>query len=200
VDRAAGVLTRPSVVRAWLVAHELRAVLTVMAALTVVLVLGSDALLPVPGAQRPLPVWQLIPALYAAVASVATTNALPARTGGHRVVVARACWCASVVAVVGACVSVVDLGSGLPALAPASMVMVAATFAIAPLLGRGSVCLGAAAMVHVVVNAGRYTSGESPWTPGPSVVVPVVALVVLGLCGYALLGPSRGRFDKERSR
>ncbi|RNL64330.1 hypothetical protein EFK50_07325 [Nocardioides marmoriginsengisoli] len=194
MDAADPVRGRGSAAAAWFVAHDGPVVLIVTVVLTALLTVGADGLLPVPGTERALPVWQLMPALFALVTSQAAINGLPAQHATSQVYAARAAWCVTVAATAGACVHVVDLVSGLPALAPATMIMVVGAFGLSSVIGRGAVVLGAAAMVHIVVNVRRYGDTGNPWRFDQGLVAVVVgSLIALGFVGYVRWGSNRLR-------
>jgi hypothetical protein len=188
---------RSSLVRIWLVGHHGIAVLGVQLALTVVLCGGSDALLPVPGSMRPMPVWQLIPALYAMPVALGTVSRIP-EPASPAIRRARGLWIVWLVAVSAGCVRLVGATTThLPDLTLAACFLVLVTIAGASLLGRSAAGVGVAVAVYLVVHTADYPSAENPWEVHlGAVVLGACAAVALGLAAYVGYG-ARGSVRLE---
>ncbi len=181
-------LREPSAVRAWLVAHDAQAVGAAMVLVAVVLAVGAQWLLPVPGQARKVPFWQLTPGFLAMLASLATVNRLPA---GHAAPqrLARGVWVGGVLALAAGCAWIVGLGADLPSLVPGTTVTVALTFAVATVLGRISAWVGVVVVVVVLARVTTMAADEDLWASLPVTVRLVLALVAaVGVAGYALVG------------
>lgn len=197
MDTAEARVRQPSVVRAWLVAHDARSVVAAMAVLVVVLCLGAQWLLPVPGQPLKVPFWQLTPAMLAMVASLGTVNLLPSgRSGPQRI--ARATWAGCVIATAAGCSWIVGQGTThLPSLVPGTSVVVALTFTASVVVGRMSVWVGALLVGVILVRVTTMQATEDLWSSLPGATrLALAAVATIGLAAYTWVGtPGSGIRD-----
>lgn len=181
-------MSRPSVVRAWLVAHEGFLVGSAMLLTALGIRWGATWLLPVPGTPRRVPFWQLTPALLAMLASIATVNRLPVGPGRAQRL-ARAAWALVVIGAAAGCAAVVGLGTGLPSLVPGTAAAVGLTVAVAALAGRAAVWVGAGWAAIVLMRVNKVAATEDLWSGLPDRArLALLVVVALGLVGYARAG------------
>ncbi len=160
-----------------------------MGVLTVVLCAGSWWLLPVPGSVRRVPVWQLTPPAFAALASLATLNRLPAEFPDFALRAARLAWALIILGLACLGVRAVDLAAGLGSLVPATATLVGLALGTSCVLGRMSVWVGGVGILVIVMNTHKYAGAASPWAPEADPIwVGGVALAVLGVAAYAWFG------------
>lgn len=197
MDATEAPVSSASVVRAWLVAHDARVVGAAMAAGTLVLCVGAQWLLPVPGQERKVPFWQLTPALLAMLASLATVNRLPSGRGWAQLA-ARGAWVGLVMTAAAASAWAVGQGTGLPSLVPGTAVVVGLTFAAAPVVGRWSVWVGAMLAVEVLMRMTRTAADEDLWTSlPPTGQLVLAAMATAGVAAYAALGADGARMPRS---
>lgn len=181
---------RPSALRAWMIAHDAAPVAGVLAALALGLALGSDSLMPIPGSVAPLPVWQMAPALFSLPLALATVCRLPERGVWARS--ARAGWAAALIGGVWTGATVVDAAAGLPAIAPAAVVIAALTIGASSVLGRAAVCVPTAPLIYLVTHVREFASTQNPWAVPPVWGGVAGCSAAAGLASYALLGGGVG--------
>lgn len=182
------------VVRAWLVGHHGFAFLFSTGVLTLGLWLFATESVPGVTGGPPIPLWALGPPAYAGLASITTLDSIPV-VGRDRVVrIGRACWLGVVLAVSVTGTAAVGAATGLASLPLGTGLLVALTFASAPVLGVTSVVVAAVPAVAIVILT-RSVDGRqaSIWDPStaPAVWVALALLCMAGCASYVRRGEAR---------
>ncbi|WP_408898620.1 hypothetical protein ACJ5H2_05805 [Nocardioides sp. R1-1] len=140
---------------------------------------------------RPIPLWALGPPAYAGLASIATIDSIPVVRPDRIVRIARACWLGGVLAVSVTGTAAVAAATGLASLPLGTGLLVALTFAAAPVLGATSVVVAAVPAVAIVTLT-RSLDGRqaSIWEPStaPAAWFALALLCLAGCASYVRRG------------